>query len=44
MAGLVEKLRTAELTGTVCRDLKSTAGGKIGELRTEFVLNRAENP
>ena len=41
---LVEKLRTAELTGTVCRDLKSTAGGKIGELRAEFVLNRAENP
>ena len=41
---LIEKLKTAELTGTVCRDLKSTAGGKIGELRAEFVLNRAENP
>lgn len=37
---LLRDLETMELTGTVCRDIRCTKGEKIGELRSDFVLEK----
>lgn len=39
-AALIRELETAELTGTVCRDIRCMTGEKIGELRAEFTLEK----
>ena len=37
---LLRDLRTKELVGTVCRDIRCMTGEKIGELRAEFTLEK----